>query len=281
VPVPDGGTRIVPSTGWDDLVLPDPARDQLREAVARVRHGDVVLDRWGFLNGRPGRRGLRLLFSGPPGTGKTLAAEVLAGAIGRELLVVDLSRTVSKWIGETEKNLAAAFDAAERGDYVLLFDEADALFARRTEVGDARDRYANLETSYLLSRLSWFDGVAVLATNLRQNLDVAFGRRLEFVVPFDQPDGAQRRRLWRVHLPPSAPLGADVDLDQVADFYPMSGALIRNAALAAAYLAADAGAPIGAEHLSRAIHREYLKAGLAYPGRLPESSPSPKESPCP
>lgn len=277
--VPDGGTRVVPSAGWDDLVLPQPAVGQLQEAVSRVRHGDVVLDRWGFLPGRPGRRGVRLLFCGPPGTGKTLAAEVLAGAIGRELLIVDLSRTVSKWIGETEKNLAAAFDAAERGDYVLLFDEADALFARRTEVGDARDRYANLETSYLLSRLSWFDGVAVLATNLRQNLDVAFGRRLEFVIPFDLPGPDERRRLWRAHLPCAAPLAADVELDQLAAFYPISGALIRNAALGAAYLAADQDEPIGAGHFAHAVHREYRKAGLAYPGPLPDAVP--KESSCP
>jgi hypothetical protein len=278
--VPQGGTRVVPSATWSDLVLPAAALEQLQEAVARVQHAELVLGEWGFLAGRPGRRGVRLLFCGPPGTGKTLAAEVLAGAVGRELLVVDLSRTVSKWIGETEKNLAAAFDAAERGDYVLLFDEADALFARRTEVGDARDRYANLETSYLLSRLSWFDGVAVLATNLRQNLDIAFGRRLEFVIPFNMPDVDERRALWAAHLPARAPVDSDVDLDQLAAFYPISGALIRNAAIGAAYLAAADARPIGTAHLVHAVRREYLKAGLAYPGPLPDHTGPAKEQPC-
>ncbi len=264
-----GGTRVRPTARWSDLVLPEPRINQLQEAVSRVRQADTVLNKWGFLSGRPGRHGVRLLFCGPPGTGKTLAAEVLAAEIGRDLLVVDLSRTVSKWIGETEKNLAAAFDAAERGEYLLLFDEADALFAKRTEVGDARDRYANLETAYLLSRLSWFDGVAVLATNLRQNLDVAFGRRLEYVIPFDLPDPGERARLWRAHLPRAAPLAPDVDLVPLADFYPITGSLIRNAAVGAAYLAAGDGAAIATSHLVCAVQREYVKAGLAFPGPPP------------
>ncbi len=163
---------------FDDLVVSGDVMSQLLEAAARLAHRETVLERWGFLAGRPGREGLRLLFHGPPGTGKTLAGEVLAGALGRDLLVVDLSRMVSKWVGETEKNLAATFESAERTGSALLFDEADALFGRRTEVGDARDRYANLETAYLLSRIERFEGLVVLATNLRQNLDGAFARRL-------------------------------------------------------------------------------------------------------
>ncbi|MDX8031397.1 ATP-binding protein [Lentzea sp. BCCO 10_0856] len=269
---PAGVQRIRPVAGWDDLVLPEDRLTQLHEAVARVRAQDVVLGRWGFLADRPGRYGVRALFCGPPGTGKTLAGEVLAGAMGRDLLVVDLSRMTSKWIGETEKNLAEAFDAAERGDAVLLFDEADALFGKRTEVGDARDRYANLETAYLLSRLSWFDGVAVLATNLRHNVDPAFTRRLEFVVAFDPPDEEQRVLLWRRHLPATAPLAADVDLGLLALRYPVTGALIRNAAVAAAFLAAEAGTPIGAAQLAWAMRREYAKAGRAYPA-ISEESP--------
>lgn len=262
---PAGVQRIRPTAHWADLVLPEDRLTQLREAVARAKTQDVVLDRWGFLADRPGRYGVRALFCGPPGTGKTLAAEVLATAIGRDLLVVDLARMTSKWIGETEKNLAAAFDAAERGDAVLFFDEADALFGKRTEVGDARDRYANLETAYLLSRLSWFEGVAVLATNLRHNLDVAFTRRLEFVVAFDPPDEEQRLLLWRRHLPSTAPLASDVDLGVLAVRYPVTGALIRNAAVAAAFLAAEAGTPIGSAQLAGAMRREYAKAGRAYP----------------
>ena len=273
---PAGVLRIRPAAGWADLVLPAERLTQLHEAVSRVREQQTVLGRWGFLADRPGRHGVRLLFCGPPGTGKTLAAEVLAGAIGRDLLVVDLSRMVSKWIGETEKNLATAFDAAERVDAVLLFYEADALFGKRTEVGDARDRYANLETAYLLSRLSWFDGVAVLATNLRQNIDPAFARRLEFVIGFDPPEEDERRALWRRHLPAAAPLGPDVDLDQLAQLYPVTGAVIRNAAVAAAFLAAGAGTPIGAAQLTWAICREYAKSGRAYPGPPPDR---PEESP--
>ncbi|MGY1679363.1 ATP-binding protein [Geodermatophilus sp. SYSU D01176] len=277
--VPPGAVLVHPEAGWDDLVLPDEQSAQLREAVDRVRGQARVLDEWGLLRGRRGRRGLRMLFTGPPGTGKSLAAEVLAGALGRDLLVVDLSRLVSKWIGETEKNLAAVFDAAERGGAALLFDEADALFGKRTEVGDARDRYANLETAYLLTRLERFDGVAVLATNLRQNLDPAFARRIDFVVPFDPPDEAARLALWRHHLPAPAPLAADVDLAVLAAFYELPGALIRNAAMAAAFLAAAEPAParrsIGTAHLAHAIRREHLKAGLPYPGAPPGTAADP------
>jgi SpoVK/Ycf46/Vps4 family AAA+-type ATPase len=183
--------------------------------------------------------------------------------------VVDLSRLVSKWIGETEKNLAAVFDAAERGGAALFFDEADALFGRRTEVGDARDRYANLETAYLLSRLERFAGVTVLATNLRQNLDVAFARRIEFIVPFDLPDQRARELLWRRHLPAQAPLDPAVDLGALAALYALPGALIRNAAVAAAFLAAadpSTERTTRTRHLIHAVRREYVKAGQAFPG---------------
>ncbi|MGH8932736.1 MAG: ATP-binding protein, partial [Egibacteraceae bacterium] len=272
--VPPGAVLVHPAASWEDLVLPDDRVRQLREAVERVHGQRIVFEQWGFLRGRTGRRGLRLLFCGPPGTGKTLAAEVIAGELGRDLLVVDLSRMVSKWIGETEKNLAAAFEAAERGGAALLFDEADALFGKRTEVGDARDRYANLETAYLLSRLERFDGVAILATNLRQNLDTAFARRLEFIVSFDLPTTAERELLWRCHLPPGAPLAPSVDLARLAALYELSGALIRNAAVAAAFLAAAEAAgspggthvPITPRHLVHAVRREYVKAGQAFPG---------------
>jgi hypothetical protein len=268
-----GATLVHPAATWDDLVLAGDALAQLREAADRGAHEHTVLHQWRFLKGRPGASGLRLLFCGPPGTGKTLAAEVLARELERDLLVVDLSQLVSKWIGETEKNLAAAFDAAERGDCVLFFDEADALFGRRTEVGDARDRYANLETAYLLGRLERFDGVAVLATNLRQNIDAAFGRRLEFIVPFDPPGAEERRALWGRHLPAEAPVDDDVDLDGLAAVYAVVGAHIRNASVAAAYLAASAPAgpePIGARHLLHALSREYDKSGLAFPGLSPD-----------
>jgi|CXWL01.1.fsa_nt_gi hypothetical protein len=258
--------RITPTASWSRLVLPAARHALLREMVDRLLHQRRVLDDWALLAGRPGARGVRALFSGPPGTGKTYSAEVLAAELGVDLLVVDLSRVVSKWIGETEKNLAEVFASAERARAVLLFDEADALFGKRTEVSDAHDRYANLETAYLLARLERFEGLAILATNLRQNIDLAFTRRLEFVVDFDDPDRTLREALWRGHLPPTAPLAADVCLAEIAAVYPLSGGLIKNASVAAAFRAAADGRAIGRDHLLHAIRRECEKAGKAFPG---------------
>jgi SpoVK/Ycf46/Vps4 family AAA+-type ATPase len=264
---PSAGLKLVrPMAEWDQLVLPADRKSQLRESLERLRHQSRVFDEWKLLEGRPGRWGVRMLFAGPPGTGKTLSAEVLARALGVDLLTVDISRVVSKWIGETEKNLAAAFDAAERTQAVLLFDEADALFGKRTEVSDAHDRYANLETAYLLSRMERFEGLAILSTNLRQNIDPAFVRRLEFVVEFDEPSAAGRAALWQCHLPASAPLAPDVDLKELAALYPIVGGMIRNAAVAASFLAAAADSPIALGHLVRAVRREYEKSGKAFPG---------------
>ena len=261
------GVRLVrPRASWKDLVLPADRLEQLREAVSRLEHQARVFDEWGFLRDRTGARGVRLLFTGPPGTGKTLSAEVLASALRVDLLVVDLSRIVSKWIGETEKNLAGVFEAAERGQAALFFDEADALFGKRTEVIDAHDRYANLETAYLLTRLEQFEGLAILATNLRQNIDAAFLRRLEFVIDFEEPDREERHALWGCHLPKDAPLAEDVNLYELAALYPVVGGVIRNAAVAAGFLAAADGAPIDRRHLVRAIRREYVKGGRAFPG---------------
>ncbi|GMU59045.1 MAG: ATPase [Myxococcaceae bacterium] len=269
-----GVKLVVPQATWGDLVLAPNARAQLQEAVGRLMHQATVLDGWGMARARPGARGVRMLFSGPPGTGKSLSAEVLAGALGVDVLSVDISRVVSKWLGETEKNLAALFDAAERAQAVLFFDEADALFGVRTEVSDAHDRYANLETAYLLARLERFEGLAVLATNLKDNIDSAFIRRIEFVVDFEEPGLNERGGLWRTHLPKGVPLHRDVDLDELAAFYPLVGSLIRNAAMAAAFLAAQASSPITRAHLLHAIRREFEKSGKAFPGepfRTPEA----------
>lgn len=266
VAVAAGLKLIRPRATWDNLVLSHDRMAQLREALDRLLHQVRVIDEWGFLDGRAGARGVRVLFSGPPGTGKTLSAEVLAHALGVDLMLVDIARVVSKWIGETEKNLAAVFDAAERAQAVLFFDEADALFGKRTEVSDAHDRYANLETAYLLNRLERFEGLAILSTNLRQAIDPAFVRRLEFVVEFDEPNLAERIRLWRCHIPAAAPLAADADLHQLATLYPVVGGLIKNAAVAAGFLAAAEGSAITRIHLIRAIRREYAKAGRAFPG---------------
>jgi hypothetical protein len=264
--LPAAANLVRPRAGWDRLVLPSDRMAQLRDAVDRLVHQDVVLGEWGFLEGRTGARGVRLLFAGPSGTGKTLSAEVLAHELGVDLLMVDLSQIMSKWIGETEKNLAGVFDCAERAQAVLFFDEADALFGERTEVRDAHDRYANLETAFLLSRLERFEGLAVLATNLRGHIDPAFTRRLQIIVEYSEPDAAQRRALWVTHLPKTAPLGASVDTSTLAELYPIVGALISNAAVAAGFLAAAEGSPIEQRHLVRCVQREYQKSGRAFPG---------------
>jgi SpoVK/Ycf46/Vps4 family AAA+-type ATPase len=261
------GVRVVrPRADWVDLVLPSQLTEQLHEAVDRLKLQSCVLDDWGFLKHRVGTRGVRLLFAGPPGTGKTLSAEVLAHAFDTDLMIVDVSRVVSKWVGETEKNLAAIFDAAENSQAVLLFDEADALFAKRTEVSDAHDRYANLETAYLLQRLERFDGLVIMATNLRQNIDAAFVRRLEFVLDFSEPDREQRVALWKRHIPADAPLDPELNFHELAALYPVVGGVIRNAAVAAAFRAAANGGRLGRNHFVHAIQREYEKAGRAFPG---------------
>ncbi len=272
-----GVQRVLARAGWSSLLLPGSSLHQLQQAVRRVHQQVTVLDDWGFEQGRVDRRGLRMLFYGPPGTGKTLAAEAMASALGIDLLVVDIASLVSKWIGETEKNLAGVFELAETSRALLLFDEADALFGRRTEGNDANDRNANLETAFLLQRLERYEGVAVLTTNLRSSLDPAFTRRFEYIVEFPEPDCTTRAALWRLHLPAGAPVDATVDLDQLAAWYALSGAQVRNAALGAAYLAASGGAAIGQAHFLQAIEREYDKAGKAHPGNPPAPSPPPHQ----
>ena len=268
-----GVSRVLPQADWSALLLPQAAIEPLQSAVRRVLQQITVLDDWGFAQGRTGRRGVRMLFYGPPGTGKTLAAEVMARALGVDLLVVDLSALVSKYIGETEKNLAAVFDVAERSRALLLFDEADALFGKRTDAQDAHDRYANMETAYLLQRLERYEGVAVLTTNLRGQLDKAFTRRFEAIVEFSEPDAAVREALWRLHLPAAAPLAPDVNLRELAEWYAIAGAQIKNAALAAAFLAASSQQRIAQRHFLWAIEREFDKAGRAHPGFPPQYVP--------
>ncbi|MFD0270381.1 AAA family ATPase [Streptomyces sp. NPDC127106] len=263
--LPPGVDLVGPSARWSRLVLSAEADGQLRDAVARLRHQALVLDDWRLREAARAARGVRLLLTGPPGTGKSLAAEVLATEAGRDLLVVDGSELVSKYIGETEKNLAACFEAAERTQAVFLLDEADALFGTRTEISEANDRFANMETAYLLQRLDRFDGLAVLTTNLRQNIDAAFIRRMDFVVEFPLPDDTGRHRMWDLHLP-RALRDADVDLAALAQCYPVPGGWIRNAAIGAAFRAADEAGPVRQAHLADAMRREYGKAGRPFPG---------------
>ena len=206
-----------------------------------------------------------MLFSGPPGTGKTMAAEVIANELQLELYKIDLSQVVSKYIGETEKNLNRIFTAAETANAILFFDEADALFGKRSEVRDAHDRYANIEIGYLLQKMEEYEGISILTTNLRQNLDEAFVRRLAFTVHFPSPDEASRRRIWAGIWPSEMPLSEEVDLDCLARQFKLSGGNIKNIALAAAFLAAEAGSPVTMSHVLQGTKREYQKMGKVCP----------------
>ncbi len=248
------------SATWDDLVLPEATLTRLQDVTRAIAARPLVLQRWGF-GGRPGSTGLNLLFAGPSGTGKTLAAAVIAGQSGHQLLACDLAQVVDKYLGETEKRLDAVLRRAEAANAVLLFDEADALFGRRADVTDARDRYANLEVAYLLQRIEAHRGITILATNLGHHLDTAFSRRLHDRIDFPQPDVALRHRLWRQMLPGSAPLADDVDLAALARAVELSGGEIRAASLSGAYLAAAEGGPIRQRHLVGAVLRELDKAG--------------------
>lgn len=263
--LPASVRRVEPTAPRERLVTTADNDALLRSLVHRVRSQVRVLHDWGFST-VGGVRGVRALFTGPPGTGKTLSAEITAAELGLDLLVVDLSALVSKWIGETEKNLAEVFDAAEHSQAVLFFDEADAIFGKRTDANDAQARWANLETAYLLSRIDTYQGLVLLASNLRTNIDQAFVRRLDVIVEFDEPGRVEREALWRAHLPPGAPLAADVDIAQLAELYPITGGVIRNAALAAAFDTAGRAGVIGQRVLIQAIHREYQKAGRSFPG---------------
>jgi len=252
---------ITPHAGWDDLVLPDDRTEQLRDIADQVRYRGTVLETWGFGDKLAMGKGLAVLFTGPPGTGKTMAADVLAHTLGLDLYKIDLSGVVSKYIGETEKNLARIFADAATSNAILFFDEADALFGRRSAVRDAHDRYANVEISYLLQRIEEYDGVVVLATNLRKNMDDAFVRRLHATVEFPVPGPADRQRIWRQIWPPATPLAPDVDLERLAREVEVPGGNIRNIALSGAYLAAADGGTVTMEHLRRATAREFQKMG--------------------
>jgi hypothetical protein len=257
-PVLEGlAQRVVTSARWEDLVLPENNIETLRAMVAQARNQHRVLQEWGFAAQTPRGLGTSALFCGHSGTGKTLAAEVLANELDLDLFRIDLSQVVSKYIGETEKNLRSVFDAAENTGAVLLFDEADALFGKRSEVHDSHDRYANIEVSYLLQRMEAYRGLALLTTNLRGALDQAFLRRIRFVVHFPFPDAPQRRRIWQRMFPPALPLEG-IDFDKLAKLN-VPGGNIRNIALGAAYIAAEANGPLRMRHLLIAARRECSK----------------------
>jgi len=253
--------RIEPAVGWDDLVLPASALTALHEISTRARYREQVLGDWRMRPGGGRGHGVAALFAGDSGTGKTMSAEVVARDLGLELYVVDLATVVDKYIGETEKNLERIFAGAAGVNAVLLFDEADAVFGRRSEVKDAHDRYANIESAYLLQRMETFDGLVVLATNLRANIDDAFIRRLDVLVDFPLPDPAQRVALWDRSLGHRVPRGDDVDLTFCGNAFELAGGAIRSAAVTAAYLAADDGGTVAMRHVVAAVYREYRKLG--------------------
>jgi hypothetical protein len=245
---------------WEDLVLPAQQIEQLRSISGYLRHRDRVLADWGY-DGAVASPGMKVLFAGESGTGKTMAVEVVATELGLDAFRVDLATVVSKYIGETERNLDRIFAAAEGSNAILFFDEADALFGKRSDVKDAHDRYANVEVSYLLQRMETYPGAVVLATNYRRNIDQAFSRRLDLAIDFPFPEPADRERIWRRLLPESAPVGPDVDVAELARRFELAGGSIRNCSVAAAFMAAGDGGRIEMAHLLRAVAAEYRKMG--------------------
>ncbi|MBL7188289.1 MAG: ATP-binding protein [Phycisphaerae bacterium] len=253
--------KLSPHYTWKDITLPQNALDQLGEICAQVRHRQTVYETWGFDKKLSLGKGLCALFYGPSGTGKTMAAEVITNELHLEAYKVDLSCIVSKYIGETEKNLAKIFQEAETSNAILFFDEADALFGKRSEVKDAHDRYANIELSYLLQRMEEFEGLVILATNLRKNIDEAFFRRMQFAVEFPFPEAKYRYRIWKGHIPADAPVAEGIDFNFLANRFNITGGNIKNIIVNAAFLAAEASSPICMQHMIHATQREYEKIG--------------------
>jgi hypothetical protein len=253
--------RVQSTVGWEDLVLAPATLSSLQELADRAGHRSQVLDEWGMRPGGGRGRGITALFAGDSGTGKTMSAEVVARHLGFDLYAVNLATVVDKYVGETEKNLERIFSEADEVNAVILFDEADALFGKRSEVRDANDRYANIEVAYLLQRMEAFDGLAILSTNLRANIDESFARRLDLIVDFPRPDETLRRVLWDRCLAPKVPRGADLDLDYCARAFELSGGNIRSVAISVAYAASANGRPVAMADIVAAVGREYRKLG--------------------
>ncbi len=257
----DLARKITPRYDWDDIILPADQLQILRELVAMVRGRSKVLEEWGLGKKLASSAAVTVLFAGPPGTGKTMAAEVIAKDLALDLYKIDLSSLVSKYIGETEKNLERVFSEAQSSNAILFFDEADAIFGKRSGVKDARDRYANIEISYLLQRMEIYDGVTILATNLRSNLDEAFMRRIQFAVDIPFPDEKDRARIWSTLFPEHVPHASDINLDEMAHRFKLAGGNIRNIIVNAAYMAAADGGVITMQHLLHSTRREFQKMG--------------------
>ncbi|MBZ0233658.1 MAG: ATP-binding protein, partial [Deltaproteobacteria bacterium] len=254
------GSVLTRKARFEEMVLPDDVVEALRDMIAMVGQRAQILERWGYQRHLGISRGVSALFSGEPGTGKTMAASVVASELGLELIRIDLSQVVSKWVGETEKNLGKIFDEAQDAAAMLLFDEADALFGKRTEVRSAQDRYANLEVNYILQRMESFDGVSVLTTNFESSIDQALQRRLNFRVRFPEPEVAERAELWKKLLPPETAL-ADAPFDRLAERFEMTGGYIKNAIVRAAVIAAREGRSMTVDDLWSGAHNEYAEMG--------------------
>lgn len=257
--------RIQPKYGWDDIILPHEQKQLLRNACNQMKYRSRVHGQWGFGAKLAYGKGLSMLFSGPPGTGKTMSAQVVARELQLELYKIDLSQMISKYIGETEKNLHEIFREARLSGAVLFFDEADALFGKRSEVKDANDKYANVETAYLLQKMEEYEGITILATNLLQNMDEAFMRRINFVIRFPFPDSDYRELLWRTVIPRGAPVDGDVDYAFLGSKLHLAGGHIKNIAMSAAFLAAETNDPIGMVHILNAAKHELQKSGRILP----------------
>lgn len=265
VPSASGSLNFLPATRtFEELKLPKAQYEQLRKISKMIAAREAVMGSWGFGNKFTYGNGMSVLFYGAPGTGKTMAAQVLANDLGMPLYRVDLSQLISKYIGETQKNIGRIFDEAEKCDCILLFDEADAIFTKRSDVSDAQDRYSNAETAYLLQRIEQYTGVSILATNLLQNFDEAFRRRISYMVHFPMPDMQLRKELWETIFPKETPIGAEVDAYTLAQAFELSGASIKNAALHGALLAQSEGCPVGMKHILDGIRNEYGKQGKSF-----------------
>jgi SpoVK/Ycf46/Vps4 family AAA+-type ATPase len=254
-------TRIQPKYTWEDIILPPGEKELLHNACNQMKFRHIVYGEWGFDRKLSYGKGLSMLFSGPPGTGKTMSAQVVARELYMELYKIDLSQVVSKYIGETEKNLQLIFREAELSNAILFFDETDALFGKRSEVKDSHDRYANIETAFLLQKVEEYDGITIMATNFKQNIDDAFMRRITFVIEFPFPNAEYRQKIWKAMFPPEAPLAPDIDFQFIAEKFAIAGGNIKNIAVSAAFLAAEKSEPIGMGHIIRAARHELQKIG--------------------
>ncbi len=257
----DKATLIKKKHAWDELVMKKDQKEIIRRACNQIKYKHIVYDKWGMGKRVLYGRGLSMLFTGPPGTGKTMAAQVVANELGLEIYKVDLSKVISKYIGESEKNLGEVFDSAKRSNVILLFDETDALFGKRTEVKDSHDKNANVETSYLLQKMEEYDGITIMTTNFIENIDKAFFRRISYVIHFYFPDVASRKEIWMKMFPKETPLDSDVDFDFLAKQFEIAGGSIKNAVITSTFMAAAESSKVGMKHIMKALEYEIKKQG--------------------